>query len=89
VQLHLFFTSDGGDLSASRPGRFIAEERAQGTHWTGTGLASTLVSKLWGREKSLALLGTEPRFLGFLTSILCKICGYHSGNYEEVYLLGI
>jgi hypothetical protein len=26
---------DGGDWSASRPGRFNPEERAPGTHWIG------------------------------------------------------
>jgi hypothetical protein len=33
--LHAFLTSvlDGDEWSASRPGRFILEERAPGTHW--------------------------------------------------------
>jgi hypothetical protein len=37
VQLHAFLTSalDGGDWSASRPGRFAPTERAPGTHWIG------------------------------------------------------
>jgi hypothetical protein len=26
---------DGGELSASRPGRFTQRERAPGTHWIG------------------------------------------------------
>jgi hypothetical protein len=32
-----FLTSalDGGELSASRPGRFTPVERAPGTHWIG------------------------------------------------------
>jgi hypothetical protein len=29
---------DGGELSASRPGRFTTGERAHGTHWLGAGL---------------------------------------------------
>jgi hypothetical protein len=35
--LHAFLTSalDGGEWSASRPGRFTTRERAPGTHWIG------------------------------------------------------
>jgi len=35
VQLHTFLTSalDGGEWSASCPGRFTPKERATGTHW--------------------------------------------------------
>jgi hypothetical protein len=37
AQLHAFLTSalDGGEWSASRPGRLIAGERAPGTHGIG------------------------------------------------------
>jgi hypothetical protein len=37
VQLHAFLTSilHGGDLSDSRPGRFIPRERKPDTHWIG------------------------------------------------------
>jgi hypothetical protein len=37
VQLQAFFNLalDGGELSASRPGRFTPRERAPGTHWIG------------------------------------------------------
>jgi hypothetical protein len=37
VYLHTFPTSapDGGEWSASCPGRFIPSERAVGTHWVG------------------------------------------------------
>jgi len=37
VQLHQFLTSalDGGEWSASRPGRFSLREGAPGTHWIG------------------------------------------------------
>jgi hypothetical protein len=37
VWLHEFLTSalDGGEWSASRPGRFIPRETAPGTHWNG------------------------------------------------------
>jgi len=35
--MHAFLTLAlvGGERSASRPGRFIARERAPGTHWIG------------------------------------------------------
>jgi hypothetical protein len=38
IQLHAFLTSelDGGEWSASRPGRFIPTERTRGTHWIGS-----------------------------------------------------
>jgi hypothetical protein len=37
VWLHAFLTSalDGGEWSASRPGRFIPREKAPGNHWVG------------------------------------------------------
>jgi hypothetical protein len=37
IQLHGFLTSnlEGGEWSASRPGRFIPRERAPGAHWIG------------------------------------------------------
>jgi hypothetical protein len=37
VQLHAFSISvlDGGEWSASRPGRFTSRDRAPGTHWIG------------------------------------------------------
>jgi hypothetical protein len=37
IYLHAFLTSalDGGEWSASRPGRFTSRERAPGTHWIG------------------------------------------------------
>jgi hypothetical protein len=45
-------TLDGGDWSASRPGRFTPRERAPGTHWIGdwvcprTGLVASARSKI-------------------------------------------
>jgi hypothetical protein len=56
-----FLTSalDGGDWSASRPGGFIPEERARGTHWIGGRLGSR--AALDAVEKSLLPLpGIEP-----------------------------
>jgi hypothetical protein len=37
IQLHEFLISalDGGEWSASHPGRFTPGERAPGTHWIG------------------------------------------------------
>jgi hypothetical protein len=32
---------DGGEWSASRPGRFTSGERSPGTHWTGAWVGST------------------------------------------------
>jgi hypothetical protein len=42
VQIHVFLTSalDGGEWSASRPGRFTPGERASGTHWIGVWVGS-------------------------------------------------
>jgi hypothetical protein len=41
---------DGGELSATRPGRFTAKERAPGTHWIGGWVRSR--SKRGGEEKN-------------------------------------
>jgi hypothetical protein len=37
VQLHIFLTLtvDGGEWSASRPGRFTPREKPPGIHWVG------------------------------------------------------
>jgi hypothetical protein len=37
VEIHVFLTSalEGGEWSASSPGRFTPWERAPGTHWKG------------------------------------------------------
>jgi hypothetical protein len=37
IYIHLFFSSslDGGEWSASRPGRFTSGERTPGIHWIG------------------------------------------------------
>jgi hypothetical protein len=45
IQLHAFLTSalDGGEWSASRPGRFTPRERAPGTHWIGGRVGSRAV----------------------------------------------
>jgi hypothetical protein len=45
VYLHAFLTSalDGGEWSASRPGRFTLRERAAGTDWIGDWVGSRAV----------------------------------------------
>jgi hypothetical protein len=52
VQLHAFLTSavDGGEWSASRPGRFIPRERAPGTQWIGSWLRSFDSKNLVGHD---------------------------------------
>jgi hypothetical protein len=64
VYIYVFLTSAlvGGELSASRLGRFTFGERAPGTHWIGGWVTPESVWTL-GR-KSLALLGFELRPLG-------------------------
>jgi hypothetical protein len=58
-----FLTSalEGGEWSASRPGRFTPMERAPGTHWIGGGVGPQSRSGNGGEEKnSQPLLGLEP-----------------------------
>jgi hypothetical protein len=45
---------DGGEWSATRPGRFTPRERASGTHWTGgwVGLRAVLDSVVKGKIPS-------------------------------------
>jgi hypothetical protein len=42
---------DGGEWSASRPGRFTPRERAPGVHWIGGWVDPRAVLKRWWREK--------------------------------------
>jgi hypothetical protein len=53
VQLHAFLTSafDGGEWSASCPGRFIPRERAPGTHWIGDWVGPRAVLDAVGKRK--------------------------------------
>jgi hypothetical protein len=64
VQIHAFLTSalDGGEWSASRPGRFTSGETNPGTYsiWGWVGLEAGL-GTLKGRKESLPLQGIEPR----------------------------
>jgi len=43
---------DGGQWSASRPGRFNTGERTSDTHWIGGWVGQKPVWKRWWREKS-------------------------------------
>jgi hypothetical protein len=38
---------DGGEWSASRPGRFTPRERAPGTHWIGGWVVVSVLSSIW------------------------------------------
>jgi len=63
--LHSFLTSalDGGECSASRPGRFTPVERAPGTHWLGGWVDPRAGWMRWRSKQvpSLSLPGIEPR----------------------------
>jgi hypothetical protein len=63
VQIHVFLTSElvGGELSASRPGRFIPRENVSGTHWTGGWVDPTVHLGDVERRKILRLPGLELR----------------------------
>jgi hypothetical protein len=56
VQPHAFLTSalDGGEWSASQPGRFTPRERVPGTHWIEGGVGPRAFWTRWWREKFLA-----------------------------------
>jgi hypothetical protein len=66
VQIHIFLTSAlaGGVWSASRPGRFTAEERAPGTHWTGGWVDPRAGLNDVVKRKLFTLPGLELRPLG-------------------------
>jgi hypothetical protein len=61
VELHDFLTSalDGGDLSASRPGRFTPEERAPGTQWTAGWVGPRAVLDAVAKRKKTASAGNR------------------------------
>jgi len=64
LQLHAFlnFALDGGEWSASRPGRFTPEEKAPGTRWTAGWVNPQNRSGRGGEEKnSQRLPEIEPR----------------------------
>jgi hypothetical protein len=61
-----FLTSelDGGEWSASRPGRFIPEERSPGTYWIGDWVGPRSGLDDVEKRKFLNLPGLELRPLG-------------------------
>jgi hypothetical protein len=63
---HIFLTSAlaGGELSASRPGRFTPEERAPGTHWIGGWVDPVAGLDDVKKKNFLSLPGLELRPLG-------------------------
>jgi hypothetical protein len=70
VLLHAFLTEalDGGEWSASRPGRFNPRERAPGTHWRGgwmgprAGLDAVVKKKIPSPRRDLKKRGTFKIF---------------------------
>jgi hypothetical protein len=58
---------DGGEWSASYPGRYTPEERASGTHWIGGWVGPRAGVDDVEKRKFLTLLGLEFRPLGHPT----------------------
>jgi hypothetical protein len=48
---------DGGEWSASRPGRFTPGERTPGTHWIEVWVGTEPVWTLWSKEKYIVPAG--------------------------------
>jgi hypothetical protein len=53
-------TLDGGEWSASHPGRFTPRKRAPGTHWIGGWVGPRAGLDDVEKRKVLPLLGIEP-----------------------------
>jgi hypothetical protein len=68
VWIYILLTSSlvGGELSASRPGRFTPGERAPGTHWIGNWVDIRAGLDDLKKRKFLTLPGLELRPLGRL-----------------------
>jgi hypothetical protein len=66
VWIHTFLTSalDGGEWTASHPGRFTPGERAPGTHWIGGWVGPRADLDDVEKRKFLTLPGSELRPLG-------------------------
>jgi hypothetical protein len=66
VLIHIYFTSalDGGEWSASRPGRFNHGETAPGTNWIGVSVDPRAGLDDVEKKKFLALPGLELWPLG-------------------------
>jgi hypothetical protein len=75
VQIHVFLTSAlVGELSASRPGRFISGARAPGTHWIGGWVGPGTSLDDVEKRKMLPLPGFELRSLGRPAQSLYPLC---------------
>jgi len=74
LQLYSFLTSslDGGHWLDSRAGRFNPKERAPGTHWVRSWVASEAIWSLWRRNNNLGFAGswtTIPHLIIILTEL--------------------
>jgi hypothetical protein len=67
-QVFLTSAQDGGEWSASRPGRFPPGETAPGTNWTGVWVGPRAGLDNVENRKLLTLPGLELRSLGRLAS---------------------
>jgi hypothetical protein len=89
VQTHVFLKSERveRDWSASRPGRFIPEERASGTHWTGGYVGPRASLENMENTKFLTLPGLELWFLGSLarSQLLYRLRHHGSVNAGGTY----
>jgi hypothetical protein len=66
VYIHVFLTSalDGGEWSASRPGRFTPGEKTPGNHWTGVWVGPRASLDDVEKRTFFTLPGLELRLLG-------------------------
>jgi hypothetical protein len=98
VELHAFFTSalDGGEWSASRPGRFTPTERAPGTHllggWEGPRAVLDAVMKrkiprilFW--IYPVRILTRVPTNMSYVFVVLLNILRTMNGIYPSVLAL--
>jgi hypothetical protein len=75
---YLILALDGGELSASRPGRFTPRERAPGVHWIGGWV---------GPRAPTGNLTIEPWSSRFLVIVSQKIQTLHSySDYPTKYI---
>jgi hypothetical protein len=83
VYIHVFLTSAlvGGELSASRPGRFTAGERSPGTHWRGGWVGPRAGMDDVEKRKILPLPELELRSLGRLARSQSLYRLRHHGSY--------
>jgi hypothetical protein len=60
VYIHVFLASAliGGELSASRPGRFTPGERDSATHWIGGYTNTSITDELGGSRDSVVGIAT-------------------------------